>query len=183
MTTEESSSCPICLESLFVPTESNPPTSHTTLSSSSLQPPPPLPQSQQLHSIGSTVPCGHCLHVHCWDEWMAASMRHGSSYGRTKCPLCNSTTTGFVRLFLTIPSTTTTSSSTMDDEEDDLSIETEDDDDNEEEEEDSESKHDIPIEDRKMSSQSTGNTSSNSTTSSSHQNHDVPPIIDLYDGR
>ena len=136
-TCEESSSCPICLESLFstlaVSNISEDPgrsyhasfgtgtASHTT-STTATSP------------IGAAVPCGHCLHVHCWDEWMAASMRHRGGAGHhnhstilsTKCPLCNCPTTAFARLFLNIPTAAThlTIHDNDDDDLDDISIET-----------------------------------------------------------
>jgi hypothetical protein len=46
--------------------------------------------------IGVSVPCGHCLHVSCWDGWAAS--RLGSR--DAKCPSCNQLSSTFVRLFV-----------------------------------------------------------------------------------
>jgi hypothetical protein len=46
--------------------------------------------------IGVTVPCGHCLHVSCWEGWAAS--RLGSR--DAKCPSCNQLASTFVRLFV-----------------------------------------------------------------------------------
>ena len=84
MPTEESSSCPICLESLFAAASLS--TSATTTTSSNNNNDDDDGLSSAAHggggggggtttgAIGSAIPCGHCLHVHCWDEWMAVSM-------------------------------------------------------------------------------------------------------------
>ena len=219
MTTEEASTCPICLESLFAAVSVSP----TTESRSSATVRPSLGPvmwdttgtwntttsatinddttnsaiTRSTSAIGTTVPCGHCLHVHCWDGWMAASMNkmnhhhhHSSWDGRrpsTKCPMCNSATTAFVRLFLNVPIGAAVEDN--DDALDDISIETEEDDndgdindytdtnvENEVVNVDAQS----PVDDRKLPFQNAIRNSSTSRSSSSCSSaKEAPPIIDL----
>ncbi len=61
--------CPICLESL--------------LSSAS-------------EKIGVTVPCGHCFHWDCFQEWQSRSNHHFI----TPCPTCARQTHNFIRIYL-----------------------------------------------------------------------------------
>ena len=69
MSSEEASTCVICLEALV----------------GSDMP------------IGAAAPCGHCLHVECWDSWVASSL---GSRRDCKCPMCNKHADSFVRLFV-----------------------------------------------------------------------------------
>ena len=49
--------------------------------------------------VGAVVPCGHCLHIPCFEQWRASRLQsHGGN--RVKCPMCNSVSSGFVRLFM-----------------------------------------------------------------------------------
>ena len=57
-------------------------------------------ESLSLEPVGAVVPCGHCLHVSCWNGWTASRLAGASTAGRSvKCPMCNSSSTNFVRLF------------------------------------------------------------------------------------
>lgn len=42
--------------------------------------------------IGTTVPCGHCFHWHCFKRWNRES---------NACPTCNLRTTNFIRIYIT----------------------------------------------------------------------------------
>ena len=104
---EESSSCPICLESLFDGDGGN---------------------AADTPATGATVPCGHLCHVKCWDEWMAASMtNHHRHQQSTKCPMCNSATTALVRLFLTVPTARNQRNDDDDDDSEESGMESDDD--------------------------------------------------------
>jgi hypothetical protein len=96
----ESCTCPICLEPLVQSI---------------------LPSSTDGSTfIGTTVPCGHCLHVHCWDQWTATSISRLQSRStpiHIKCPLCNIPTTSFVRLYLNL---NTTSNSVLENDDDSM---------------------------------------------------------------
>lgn len=48
--------------------------------------------------LGAATPCGHVCHVDCFKEWAAS--RRGQGMSRVKCPSCNNTTTGFLRIFI-----------------------------------------------------------------------------------
>jgi Zinc finger, C3HC4 type (RING finger) len=106
---EESSSCPICLESLFGDGGGDGSNAAETL------------------ATGATVPCGHLCHVKCWDEWMAASMTNHRQQS-TKCPMCNSATTSLVRLFLTVPTARNQRNDDDDDDSEESGMESDDDD-------------------------------------------------------
>ena len=77
--------CPICLEDLFG--------SHNHKNSNHKK-------------VGACVPCGHCLHVECFEQWQAASEYHQKKQQQqerqtsTKCPMCNMPVPTFVNLFL-----------------------------------------------------------------------------------
>ena len=91
----ETCTCPICLEPLL---HQNLPYSGSAVT-----------DQVGFSFIGTTVPCGHCLHVHCWDQWTATSInrlqRNSSTLIPTKCPLCNVPTSSFVRLYLNLNQT------------------------------------------------------------------------------
>ena len=72
------------------------------------------------NDIGAFVPCGHCIHVNCYKEYLTnhrrksgitGTIRHGSNYyygdriidtSLPRCPLCLSNSTYFQRLYLSI---------------------------------------------------------------------------------
>jgi Ring finger domain len=65
------SCCPICLEAIWAPN----------------------------YTVGTCVPCGHCIHVECYDSWKA----RGSNLESTKCPTCNTPSSTFCRLYVDLP--------------------------------------------------------------------------------
>lgn len=54
------------------------------------------PDETDAPAVGACVPCGHCFHQPCFENW-ARHQRHAQN---VKCPTCNGKSTGFVKLFL-----------------------------------------------------------------------------------
>lgn len=78
MASAETSTCVICLDSLV---------------DGSSDGTSPLP-------LGAAVPCGHCMHVECWNGWAASRLGgHHRANNTPKCPACNQPTSVFVRLY------------------------------------------------------------------------------------
>jgi Ring finger domain len=50
--------------------------------------------------VGVSTPCGHCVHVACWDGWAASRLQHLGRRHAVKCPTCNTPSAGFCRLFV-----------------------------------------------------------------------------------
>ena len=49
---------------------------------------------------GLVVPCGHGLHVHCWDGWVASCIADGDDGSGVKCPMCMEVSSTFVRSYV-----------------------------------------------------------------------------------
>jgi len=101
--------------------------------------------------IGATTPCGHCFHVHCFENWKQSSLGSARAGGNVKCPLCNNRTAEFHRLFLDLTGATLQGEGGGDDDDDDLST------DCEEEEEDA------VVNEERNDNSTAGDTSSGST--------------------
>lgn len=71
--------CSICLQSLF------------------MQPQPPVTMSSPSSSIGACIPCGHCFHAACFQQWDATYLSTSDDVNPT-CPLCKVPTSYFLDL-------------------------------------------------------------------------------------
>ena len=84
--------CPICLESLYQSRIATSPAANTEQSevSSSISDSPSCKST-----IGINVPCGHCFHVSCYQQWKAIETEQN---GKPSCPTCKFRTPRFVYL-------------------------------------------------------------------------------------
>ncbi len=59
-------------------------------------------------SIGTIIPCGHCLHVECFEKLRNANGKHDASSSKLpRCPVCKHKAKKFVNLFLEFDSGST----------------------------------------------------------------------------